>query len=131
MGMSWLVLAFALEVGWMPMGDFIMREPTAWVTTAGSFYVDMDARATVAGFLFVGGEVKTLMWKTTTGYDFSPERMLYQFNAGLAWGPAELGWRHYCTHPITPYTSYPGPARWEGAYEELYLRLEYNGKGAK
>ncbi len=122
--MNWLALFFSIELGWMPNGDFLMHNPPAYVTTAGSFYVDMEMRATAFGFLFIGGEVKTFMWKTTTGYDFSPERMLYQFNAGLTWGPAELGFRHYCTHPISPYTAYPGPARYEGAYEELYLRLE-------
>jgi hypothetical protein len=84
----------------------------------------MDARATAWGFLFVGGEVKTLMYKTLAGYDFSPERMLYGFNAGVKWGAVELGFRHFCTHPISPYTSYPGPALYEGGYEEVYLRLE-------
>lgn len=123
--MTWLVLAAALEVGWMPMCDFLMHDPPAYVVTTDAFYVDMEARATAWGFLFVGGEVKTFMWKSTPGYDFSPERMLYQFNAGLTWGPLELGFRHYCTHPIMPYLwSWPGQAKWEGAYEELYLRVD-------
>jgi len=124
--MNWLALAFALELGWMPMGDFLMHEPSQHIQLAGTFYVDMEARATAFGFLFVGGEVKTFVWKYDDGsYSFSPERMLYQFNAGITFGIAEVGWRHYCTHPMQTYLwSWDGPARWEGAYEELYLRLE-------
>ncbi len=122
--MTWLILAAALELGWMPLGDFLMHDPYQSIRIAGTFYVDMEARATLFGFLFAGGEVKTFMWKMTDGYQFWPERMLYQFNAGLTWGPAELGWRHYCTHPVTPYLSnWIGEARWEGGYEEVYLRL--------
>jgi hypothetical protein len=122
--MSWIVLAFALEVGWMPQGDFLMHEPTSIVTLQGMFYVDLDARITLWGSTFVGGEVKTIMWKGER-YSFSPERMLYQFNAGIKLDPLELGWRHYCTHPMWTYLqSWKGTARWEGAYEEVYLRLE-------
>ena len=121
-----MILAMALEVGWLPSGDFIMHEPTEYMEVAGTFYVDMEARATAFGFLFVGGEVKTFMWKYENGsYYFSPERMLYQFNAGLTWGSAELGWRHYCTHPMQPYLyEWKGQAKYEGSYEEVYLRIE-------
>jgi len=122
--MNWLVLAMALEVGWMPLGDFVMREPPGFVSVTGSFYVDMEARATAFGFLFVGGEVKTFMWHYEGEYSFAPERMLYQFNAGVTWGPVEIGYRHFCTHPISVYLSWPGKALYEGAYEEVYLRLE-------
>jgi hypothetical protein len=126
--MNWIILAFALEVGWMPQGDFLMHEPTSIVTLEGMFYVDFEARATLFGFLFAGGEVKTIMWGVGWN-NYSPERMLYQFNAGIRLDPLELGWRHYCTHPMWTYLqSWNGTARWEGSYEEVYLRLEIGGK---
>lgn len=127
--MQWIVLAAALELGWMPMGDFVMHEPQGWASTTGSFYVEMDARVVICDILFVGGEVKTLMYKTPDGYSFWPERMVYEFSAGVTFGPAEIGWRHMCTHPIIPYLrEWPGLARWEGAYEEVYLRVDTTSK---
>jgi hypothetical protein len=124
--MNWLALAFALELGWLPKGDFLMHDPSASITLAGTFYVDMEVRATAFGFLFVGGEVKTFVWKYADGgYYFTPERMLYQFNAGISRGPVEVGFRHFCIHPVQAFLlSWDGPARWEGGYEEVYLRLE-------
>lgn len=128
--MNWLVLAMALEVGWMPQGDFLMHEPDQYLNVAGTFYVDMEARATAFGFLFAGGEVRTFMWKYDDGgYRFDPERMLYQFNIGVTHGPVEVGGRFFCTHPMQTYLfKWEGTAKWEGAYSELYFRLEFLDK---
>lgn len=122
--MNWIILAAALEVGWMPLGDFVMHDPPSQISITGSFYVDMEVRAEVFDHLFLGGEVKTLMYKIGDGYYFMPERMLYQFTAGIFVDNFEIGIRHYCTHPIQPYLwQWNGPARWEGSYEEVYLRV--------
>jgi len=130
--MNWLALFFALELGWMPSGDFLMYDPPSIVSVTGSLYVDMEARATAFGFLFAGGSVKTFMWAHDGGYSFMPFRLLYEFEAGATLGPVEVGFRHYCTHPQWVYlwayqwwdARYGQAARWEGAYEEVYLRLE-------
>lgn len=130
--MTWLILAMALEVGWMPQGDFVMYDPPSIVTVTGSFYTELEARATAWGFLFAGGSVKTFVWLYDGAYTFAPERSLYNFEAGVTLGPVEVGWRHFCTHPTWTYlwsyrlgdAQYGQAARWEGSYEEVYLRLE-------
>lgn len=130
--MNWIALAFALELGWMPNGDFLMYDPPSFVSVAGSYYTELEMRATAFGFLFVGGSVKSFVWLYEGEYTFAPERELYEFEAGLTRGPLEVGFRHYCTHPMWPYlwayqhgdAGYGQAARYEGAYEELYLRLE-------
>ncbi len=130
--MHWLALFFALEAGWMPAGDFVMYDPPSMETVAGSFYTEFEARVTAWGFLFVGGSVKTFVWLYEGEYTFAPERSLYSLEAGVKFGPVEVGFRHYCTHPTWIYlwafrygdAEYGQAARWEGAYEEVYLRFE-------
>lgn len=130
--MTWLVLAAALEVGLLPMGDFLMYDPPSTVSITGTIYTELEARATAWGVLFVGGEVRTFAWAVDGSYSFTPFRLLYQFEAGFTLGPLEIGFRHYCTHPQWVYlwayrygdAIYGQQARWEGAYEEVYLRLE-------
>jgi hypothetical protein len=123
--MTWLAFLFALEVGYMPVGDFVMHDPPGYVCLDESFYVHFDAEVVLFKYGFVGGSIKTFMWKTADSYQFCPERDLYEFKVGLRFDHVELGWRHYCTHPVMPYlNSWLGGAKWEGGYEEVYLRLE-------
>lgn len=130
--MNWLALFFALELGWMPAGDFLMYDPPSIVSVTGSFYTELEAQVTAWDMLFVGGEVRTFVWATEGSYSFMPFRLLYEVEAGLTLGPVEIGFRHFCTHPQWVYlwayqwgdAAYGQAARWEGSYEELYLRLE-------
>ena len=116
----------------MPMGDFLMYEPPSVVSVTGTVYTELEARATAWGVLWVGGMVRTFAWDQAGTYSFMPFRLLYQFEAGVTLGALEVGFRHYCTHPQWVYMwalqsqepTYGQGARWEGAYEEVYLRIE-------
>jgi hypothetical protein len=52
----------------------------------------------------------------------------YDFSAGVAFGPVELGFRHVCgPHPVRTYPriTSDGPiAPFEGAYNQIYLRIQ-------
>lgn len=135
--MNWILLWFALEVGYMPQGDMLMYESPSFITTAGMFYTSLETRATLGRVIFLGGMAKTFVFSTEGSLSFWPERMLYGFEAGINLGPnLELGFRHFCTHPMFPYVwagrsedpTYANGALWEGAYEEVYMRLEGGSK---
>lgn len=123
--MNWLALFFALELGWMPAGDFIMYTvPPEIYSVRCSAYTELYVEAELFGIGFIGGGIRTSIWYNGEGYTFWPNRATYEFRAGARWGPLEIGWRHFCMHPVIPMFEYVHPdAIWEGAYEELYLRV--------
>lgn len=122
--MNWLIFLFALEVGFLPQGDFIMYEKLELVPVRYSAYTDLQAEIVIGNLFFIGGGVKTGVWYHD-GYTFFPHRASYNFQAGIRRGMVEAGWRHYCFHPITPFFEFIDyRAIWEGAYDEIYLRIE-------
>lgn len=123
--MTWLAFIFALEIGFLPQGDFIMYEEFELIPVQYSIYTDLQAEIEIFDFFFVGGGVKTGAWYHG-GYTFFPHRSSYEFRAGFRWKLIEAGWRHYCFHPMTPFFGFgilDYRAIWEGAYDELYLRF--------
>ena len=121
--MSWLVLIFALECGLIPTDNFVMYQVPIERVYDQAFYIQMEAEVELFDLLFIGGTVRTYVWKKQEGISFWPWRDGYLFKVGLRKGPFELGFRHYCTHPVIPYR-YPIQMNWEGAYEEIYFRVE-------
>ena len=119
--MNWLVLFFVLELGWMPNGDFDLYENPLGLDPKYSAYTELDAEVQLFGLLFVGGGIKTTVWHFRS-YKFFPHKAVYNFRFGARYGLLELGFRHYCIHPVIPYFSNPH-AIWEGAYEEVYLKI--------
>jgi hypothetical protein len=124
--MGWLVFSAILELAYLPVSDFVMYQPPAFVYRNTGFSVEMQVEAKIFGFLFVGGSARTYMWLGVDTYMFYPERMLYGFVAGVRASWFEMGFRHYCTHPVTPYfvLMEKNPIIWEGAYEEIYIRIK-------
>lgn len=125
--MKWIALAFALEVGLLPFDQTIMYDPPARLLNASwVFYTTLDAEVQLFdNHAFVGGSTEIREWKYPDAMKFSPERAGFAFNAGLRWGPVEIGFLHYCTHPVVPFLPYYKPTVvWEGAYEKIYIRVE-------
>jgi len=121
--MNWLFFIFALEAGFFPNASFVMYEmPVEEVFDLG-MYVQIEAEVLFFDLFFVGGSIRTYVWKKEEGISFWPWRDGFMFNAGLRYKILELGFRHYCTHPVIPY-QYPAQMNWEGAYEEIYFRIE-------
>lgn len=124
--MAWLAFFFALEMGFLPQGDMVLYEADyfSYCSAQWDFYTDLEAEVELFGCAFIGGGVRTSVYWLGDDYTFWPHKSAYRFFAGLRWGPMELGWRHYCIHPTIPMFQYlDATALWEGAYEELYLRV--------
>ena len=126
--MNWIALFFELELGWMPQGDFVMysSEPfLTWYPVSYTAYTELQAEVIMFDTLFAGGCIRTSVWQLQeSGYTFFPHKAVYTFYAGARWGLLEVGWRHFCIHPVVPFFALIQPeAIWEGAYDELYIRF--------
>lgn len=124
--MSWLVLVFALELGILPQTGFVMYQPNpAYVVDQVGFYTDLSATVEAYGF-YAGGGMRCYFWIDRDTVSFWPEQMTFLFEAGWRTEGLNVGFRHYCMHPVVPYLALTGapPQNWEGSYEEIYIRFD-------
>jgi len=131
--MSWLWLFFALELGSVPESSWVMYE-SQFVQPSPVLYVQFDGDVRIGeeqAYLFIGGMIRTTVQPQDGSWTFSPSSDQYLFRAGIRVGVAEIGFRHFCTHPVFPYlgakeiiTGERPTVRYEGAYDEIYVRFE-------
>lgn len=130
--MTFLALIFALEIGWLPNGGFVLYQVPAVLDVSGNFYTDLQAEVWAWDHLYIGGGIKTFIWDEDGEWTFWPHSTLYNFGAGLRFGILTVGWRHFCAHPVMPYSIlYDPELRGEGAWDEVFVRVsgKIGGKG--
>lgn len=126
--MKALMFLFSLELGFLPMGTIVQYEQPAFVQFDGSFYTDLGAAVFLYGF-YIGGGVKTYMWKDQGELSFWPHMADYRVLSGFRWNIFEIGWRHYCIHPVVPMLALTRPQQiWEMAYDEVFVRISNERK---
>ncbi len=120
--MNWIIFIFALEIGWVPNDILRTYEPPMIYNSAESAYIQFESEVELFKLFFIGGSIRTYISKNKNSYDFWPTRDGYMFYTGLRYDILEIGFRHYCTHPVVPWNYQFNPI-WEGAYEEIYFRI--------
>jgi len=127
--MNWLIFLFALELGWLPQGNFAMYNVSdrfmKVYPVKYTAYVDMEAEVVMFNTLFAGGSVRTSVWQfDSDSWTYFPHKAVYGFFAGVKTRKVEVGFRHYCIHPVIPFFGCVEPKPiWEGSYEEVYIRV--------
>ena len=124
--MNWLILLYFIELGYSPFYDSInvMDESNIRIRTENTYYITLDTEVVILDHLFIGGAVKTYFNDKLESYDFSPFESDYLFKAGLRFNNLEVGFRHFCLHPVRPYEMYYQPqGSTDGSYEEFYIRI--------
>jgi hypothetical protein len=122
--MSFLAFIFAVELGWLPAGGFAAYQAPEFIEPAGSFYTDLQAGVVAWNHFYITGGLKTYAWKQGTEWTFWPHSTLYDFGAGLLWGPVQVGWRHFCFHPVMPCSIlYDAELKAEGAWDEVFVKV--------
>lgn len=131
MNIGALALSGWLLLGWLPRGGLVVYDPPACIDVGGSFLVEIGAEASW-GPLFAGGSLQVPVWKDAGQLSFWPTQLVSATDIGLELGPARLGWRHTCAHPVMPYLPFwqgnqlvPG---WDSYTDLVYLRLSVGGK---
>jgi hypothetical protein len=124
-----MILLFCLQLGMFPANDFQMWEYSNYPRTKEIVeeYISIDFEFEVKDVFFFGGNIETDFF-SRTWKNYIPTKMGYLFKAGLRFAGFELGFNHYCQHPVIPSMSefYPGKIQFEGAYEKIYI--QYSGK---
>ena len=124
-----LILSLILETGWLPTGKIYTYQPfDYYIIPEMTFYGEATFRAELYG-VFIDVSARNVIIKSIDSYGFMPNEASYVFRAGWQGGPLELGFRHYCIHPIaTNFGRSMGELNFEGGYEEVYARLKLEWK---
>ena len=123
--MDWLVLLFFIELGYSPFYQSLnVMDESVKVNAENIYYITLDSEVIILEHLFIGGAVKTYFQDQESNYSYFPFEADYLFKAGLRFKNIELGFRHFCLHPVRPYEMYYQPqGSTDGAYEEFYIRI--------
>jgi hypothetical protein len=99
---SWLAVFFIFEAGFLNSG-FVGNEGATLVNYENMSYISFEARAE-AGPLFVSGGTRSIQ-KQLHFNAYVPVMQRYDIGAGLKLGNFELGWSHWCEHPVMSQTT--------------------------
>jgi len=121
--MNWLVLAFALTLGYTPNDNEWQYSPPPQVwSTESALIVCMDAEVRAWNALYAGGSLGVPVWSVPGGY--WPQSLQSVIRAGVRFGGVEVGWSHLCSHPVMPFQPmYDERTLWEGGYDEFHVKF--------
>ena len=123
--MTWLILLYFIELGYSPFYGSLNTND--YLQDQNIYYINMDAEVIILDHLFIGGAVKTYFNDKSDSYMFSPFEADYLFKAGLRYKNIEIGFKHFCLHPVRPYEMYYQPqGSTDASYEEFYIRISNN-----
>jgi hypothetical protein len=126
--LDWIAFLFVLESGLIPSNGWDVQATAPSDTSMDGVYTHFDGEIELFDHFFAGGYA-TSRFGPETGDSgaFSPSGVRWQWRVGARFDMLEIGFRHFSTHPVTPYVEmkpYTQPMPSEGGYEELYVRLE-------
>lgn len=126
--MNWLILSWALTLGFVPSVDnsIINGLQVTGIGYSNVLEAQLDVSAVILGHLRLEGSAETYMLPPSDGWTFLPFRADYTFGAALFSGNFEVGLRHECDHGIE-YTNDILP--WYGSSETLvYVKITGGSK---
>jgi len=125
--MNILIFVFALEIGLLPEGHLSMTDVSEYTYDLNySLYVQFECELQFFDMLFIGGKIYSPFWKKYGEPGFAPDSIEYLFNGGIRFYFIEIGFRHYCKHPVLPWYNSTFSFRpvWEASIDELYIRFQ-------
>jgi hypothetical protein len=121
--MSWIALIFALEFGMVPSEIHAEYWPDYDVLYRNQgLYGTLEARVELFNFLFVGGDIEAAM--VGLSFDsYKPSGVSFNFEAGMFFGPVQVGYIHNCKHPAVSTYEVHWPWR-QSSHDRVYVRIE-------
>ena len=119
---------YNLTLAFMPLNDYVLyHQDSLWAEYISRdpnyYYVSIDVEiATPKDMFFVGGSFKTVFAPRKKDISNVVLRNVSLFNTGFRFNRFEIGFKHYCTHPVAFYIDNMGnDYSIHGAYEEIYI----------
>ena len=127
-----LTFVFFVELGYMPQSQvYTYTEQQEIIDSSKQLYTELGIRMYLWDTFYVGGAVKTHMWIAGFG-NFFPHKTDYLFEFGVIWGVLEIGFRHWCKHPVVPYLHQMGNFDTvDEVHETIFIRMEGKISGKK
>ena len=125
--MNWLILLYFIELGYSPFYDSrnVSEIDNIRIRNESVYYITLDSELIIFNNFFIGGAVKSYIQNDIRNHSFVPFESDYLFRAGFRFKNIEMGFRHFCLHPVRPYEMYYQPqGSTDGSYEEFYIRIE-------
>jgi len=124
--MTWLLLVYALEIGYMPIDNYAMYDIEApFLQQRKSFYTELESYIKIKKIFYIGGSIRTDMWSMNTERpNFFPHKAEYKLETGLKIKNINIGFKHVCLHPVMPQTREIPKMHYEQSYEEIFFRIE-------
>jgi hypothetical protein len=131
-----IILNYDLTIAYLPLEALAQYEQAHILAEKShlSFFVDFKAEFLLFNLVFIGGNMRSNFFKDVNNYTFYPDQMNFKFFTGVRIKEfIEIGFNHYCIHPLIPYMSqqydfYNKQILWEGAYQELYIKISGSTK---
>jgi hypothetical protein len=134
--MTWLAIVVLLECGIVPTGPIIpgQNEGTYYIdgqVLRYPVYLSIGVDATLWGFIFIRGSAVNYGYIQNFRLGVVPYYINYSVSAGIAYNNFEMGFRHFCNHPINCNV---GTEKRCPAYtvnysrEEIYLQVKIKGE---
>jgi len=123
-----LAIVLHFEGGYIPTNKFTIYDSMSFIDNSNKqMYINLGVEFEILGFFFIGGDIRTEMFiRDFAAGSFVPTLENYGFNFGIR--PAEwieIGFRHHCIHPMMTYIYQEMKTpNWEGAFEEVYLKID-------
>ena len=118
-------------MGLMPLNDFAMWQVDAvyaeYISQPKiSYYADYQGEiSTPKDVFFIGGWIKCVFQPSAKSKNMVPLREAYNFHAGIRYDRFEIGFKHFCMHPLALHINNKGSDyAIYGAYEEIYIKIE-------
>ena len=124
--MWFLALLFSLEMGYAPFYGSLnsISSESIKIENTNVYYITLDTEAILYDNFFIGGAIKTYMQDMNDDYTYYPFESDYIFKMGLRYDNIEIGFRHFCLHPVRPFDMYYEPqGDTDASYEEFYIKI--------
>lgn len=117
-----LAILFSIEFGFLPIDNFELHQ--TWKTeNYNNYYMENTIELSIYDIFYLGGDTR-ITASNINIKNFYLSEIWFNFFLTLKFKGFEIGFRHFCEHPLMPYISKNGIGEIiaEGAYEEIYIK---------
>jgi hypothetical protein len=119
-----MILLLCVQIGIMPINNYQLWDYNEHPTYENQFedYLSFDFEFEAYDIFFIGGKINTIFFQKNIK-NYVPVEMEFLFKTGVRWRGFEIGFNHFCQHPVTTFNSHKRiNVTGEGGYEKLYLQ---------